>query len=521
MARPIKHLVQLCNSGDPNRHTPPGSLSGPAIVRAEANLLRFPLFALHTKGLADLDGVECKGKRVINGKSLEFQLTVTRNVADLYPGPLSRKVHFALLSMVSERGLPFENPVKFSWRKLSQRMGVCYSGKKGIESVKAAIRSTSGVEIRSRYARKCGLSGDVLPYEEETSHRLYQAYGFRGEKRKDGSTWDGNYVWLSEWYLENLNALYAGPVNYRVWQELNEKSAVASRLYEFLLFNLTGRLSRFRIAYDKLAQFLPLTLQRYESKAREQLSEPLSLLEARGVISQFAWDIAKGGAPLLVITRGPHLKDCGPTVPGKGIESFDSLKDVEVRELRHLRSPAYQLVRQFHLLWNDGELRPTVTETSLATEIIQSLGKERANQLLPKVVQRMRDRFPAAKSFGASRTYWREVRGQQRTRAVKIKREAAERTKAAKEMEKTRRDNEHMKCLESQWLCLTEEERATIEAKVLASKKNVNLRSVPRMFHALCLHELEAEHFSLGGSKEESGRVKGRKWEDEKKEMGG
>ena len=48
-----------------------------------------------------------------------------------------------------------------------------------------------------------------------------------------------------------------------------------------------------------------------------------------------------------------------------------------------------------------------------------------------------------------------------------------------------------------------------------------DLRSVPRMFHALCLRELETKHFSLGGSKEESGRVKGRKWEDEKKEMGG
>jgi hypothetical protein len=35
--------------------------------------------------------------------------------------------------MVAECGLPFKNPVTFSWRKLSRTMDVCYSGKKGIE----------------------------------------------------------------------------------------------------------------------------------------------------------------------------------------------------------------------------------------------------------------------------------------------------------------------------------------------------------------------------------------------------
>jgi hypothetical protein len=93
------------------------------LIKVEANLLRFPFFALHTKGLRELDGIECVGRRIRDGKAQRLRLSITRNVADSYPGPLSRKVHFALLRMVTECGLPFENPIEFSWRKLSRTMG--------------------------------------------------------------------------------------------------------------------------------------------------------------------------------------------------------------------------------------------------------------------------------------------------------------------------------------------------------------------------------------------------------------
>src|SRR5438445_5951803 len=84
----------------------PGSL-----VKAEANLLRFPLFALSTKGLKTLDGIECRGTVRRGGTAHTFSLRVSRNTASLYPGPLARRVHFALLGIATERGLPLTNPV--------------------------------------------------------------------------------------------------------------------------------------------------------------------------------------------------------------------------------------------------------------------------------------------------------------------------------------------------------------------------------------------------------------------------
>src|SRR5437870_555458 len=78
----------------------------PHFIRAEANLLRLPLFALHTKGLRTLDGIECSGRRLDgDGQLHDFTFRATRNTATLYPGPLARAVHLAFLSIMTEQGL--------------------------------------------------------------------------------------------------------------------------------------------------------------------------------------------------------------------------------------------------------------------------------------------------------------------------------------------------------------------------------------------------------------------------------
>src|SRR4051794_32188563 len=79
----------------------------------EANLIRYPLFAITTKGLSTLDGIECRGKSTRDGQTHEFVYTVTRNTATMFPGLLSRATHLALMSVITESGLPVENPLSF------------------------------------------------------------------------------------------------------------------------------------------------------------------------------------------------------------------------------------------------------------------------------------------------------------------------------------------------------------------------------------------------------------------------
>ena len=94
----------------------------PRFIKAEANLLRLPLFALSTKGLRTLDGIECHGTITRNDETHNFVFRASRNTATLYPGPLSRAVHLAFLSLATDRGFPLANPISWGWRDLCRRI---------------------------------------------------------------------------------------------------------------------------------------------------------------------------------------------------------------------------------------------------------------------------------------------------------------------------------------------------------------------------------------------------------------
>lgn len=228
-----KHAVLAT---DDSGFTP--AIKPPEIIRAEANFLRFPFFALHSKGLRQLDGIECIGRKQIHGRNHEFKLSVTRNTKHLFPGTLSRSVHYALLSIQQEQGFPYHNPIIWrSWHQLTDQMGVSWGGEI-VGKIKDAIRRTSGVLITTNYALTIAIGDDrhILP-QDEYGYHLYDAYRFKNDRIHDGSLSETNAVWLSTWYLRNLNSLYSGPLHYPTWLRLDQQSSIASRLYEFLLFN--------------------------------------------------------------------------------------------------------------------------------------------------------------------------------------------------------------------------------------------------------------------------------------------
>ena len=183
---------------DPSLGLTSGAIASRSL-KAEVNLLRLPLFALHTKGLSTLDGLECRGRLRRDGAVQEYILRISRNTDSLYPGPLSRKVHFALLSIATERGFPLANPITWTWRDLCRRMGIAYGGHKTLKEIKTAIRSTHGIVIHSRYAFFSRSDGQPLPFHER-GHHLYSDYAFSNEPRDDGTIADTNAVWFADWY---------------------------------------------------------------------------------------------------------------------------------------------------------------------------------------------------------------------------------------------------------------------------------------------------------------------------------
>ena len=78
----------------------PTFLTSATAIKQEANLLRFPFFALGRKGLRNRKGLLIRGESKIDGQKCDFEYRITCNSDDLYPGQLSRKVHMGLLRIM-------------------------------------------------------------------------------------------------------------------------------------------------------------------------------------------------------------------------------------------------------------------------------------------------------------------------------------------------------------------------------------------------------------------------------------
>ena len=475
-----------------------------SIVQAETNLLRFPFFALHTKGLREIDFKEVRGSRVESGQTHEFVFRVSRNTDHLFPGPLSRKAHFALLSLLRAQGFPFRNPVAFTWRQLVREMGLAYGGATTINRLKDALQSTLGTMIKSNYALKVGASRESLPTRER-GYSLYAECLFTNEAMSDGTVTDRNCVTFADWYIANLNALYAVPIDYAMWNRLNDRSPLSSRLYEFLLFNFSAGIDTFTINYKKLCQFLPAKVESYASKAKEKLGPAMTLILEERIIGDVHWVTGKNDELQLKVTRGDRLT-AGAQSPSQKAAQPELFDTVTTTEGTNPLSPTERLVRQFHAAWSGGQERAASPgEVAAARECIDLYGLEVATRLLPKVVRRMRQEFPDAKTFGAARPYFGDIH------ADHLKKERiAESAKAANlesqlgEEEQRRRTARHQQ-LEAVWNALPAAEREVIENAVIAANPRLKLPRFPVLLHRFCLDELDKQASVRKGSEPVSG----------------
>ena len=460
-------------------------------VKVEVNLLRLPLFALHTKGLRELDGFACRGTFRRAGQEIEYAWRVTRHATRPFPGPLARAAHLALLQIITEQGLPFRNPVTWGWRDLCRRIGTPYSGR-AVQQLKEALRATQGVIIEARGAIYSKATGGWIELDED-DRQLYGRLKFYRRRQGSEQPIERNSLWLADWYLDSLNALYTAPLDHQLWRALDKNSPIASRLYEYLLPNLHGR-NHLRINNPRLAQALPVRVERYYSDARKQLDPALRLLEQLQVLSGADWLKRKDAVAQLTLHRGPALAAAGRSSAADLAVPPSSL---EVRELRRRISDEERIVASFYRLWLGNSLRrPTSHELSQAKALIAEHGAAKAKALIPLVVQQLRLHWPSAKAFGAVAAYLpaaeteyvQQQRRKQQQQAAKRQQQAqqqrslvAHRNRAAWEA-----------VWQPVWEKLSAAEQELIRAQALEAKRW--LKHMPHLWHSECLKVLADRH---------------------------
>jgi hypothetical protein len=448
------------------------------MLKAEATLLRIPIFALAVKGLASLDGIEFRHTVKRGEETLQVSIRTERDTELPYPGPLSRRIHMAFLSQIAEQGFPFENPLQWSWRQLCRRMGLPNSGRRDGE-FKHAIRASWGLKLFGMQK----LDGQVT----ESWRRLYTECEFQNERRSDGSVADNNRLWLAPWYLDSLNAFHTAPVDYERWKRLEQIGPLASRLYEYLIPSFFKR-EVLELAYDRLTSAMPVVSEIRRSHAIRQFAPALDALQAEGIIAQSVWDAMKGtGRPKLILLRGAVLASVMPTA------------QATVAAEPANRATQSEVIAAFYKLLGK-DVRPVRADYVVAGELIGRLGLERTLRLLPDAVRRLKARFRNAETMGALVRYFDEaVIDDER---VSDAQNRLARDKSEREAELARQSEED-RLASAHWAALSDREQAAIRTAVLA--EHPTLRRFPKLIEASCIHRVAEGDKAEGEDKSSTG----------------
>jgi len=242
----------------------------PEVIKSEVNFLLLPYFALWDKDVRKRSRTEYKAAVKRGNQKLELSWIVISNPEFGYPGPFDRAVYKAIEQIIGELPLPIQNPIPLgSLYNLCKRMEISKFGGSQYKKIKEALKRIMATSI---------VSEGTFYYKEkeewiEDAFHLINRIVFKGRRLPNGEIADTNYLFLNSWYLDNINAHYVKPIDWKYYRLL--ETPVAQRLYELLSVKFYGLLikrGRFiSYKYSTLCSLLPIAQQKYLSRAKETL----------------------------------------------------------------------------------------------------------------------------------------------------------------------------------------------------------------------------------------------------------
>ena len=260
-------------------------------IASELNLARLPYFASSRTSAQKRKSI--KYNRVIQQEDgeLEIEWRVTADAEYGYPGPFAEAVHAAILDIITEDGLPCENPITFTFYDICNRLEIPSSGK-NTTNIRRAIRSISSASIWADNAfvdkdgrRQTFYTNSVSLYDRYIG---YEEYDPETEERADI-----NKIWLADFFLESLNSGNIRPVDFEYFKHIHDQSYVATKLYRHLGYRFAGTFKHdnpyAKVDYDELASIVDVKRRKYLSRAKQQLERAHQALEETSFIDKIDW----------------------------------------------------------------------------------------------------------------------------------------------------------------------------------------------------------------------------------------
>lgn len=271
---------------EPNREQ---ALTGPEFVRMEKNIAAFGFFTPTSKRAKDAPPKVIKFSQVIEGNRAEAKVTIAGNTLYGMPTTADQDKYLAfqkILERIKREKGKIENPIAFTSAELLQLLGHTDGGSnfKDVEEWCDVMASTY---IKSEGAM--WIAGKKKFASD--SFVIFQRVRRTGQELDDGSVADRNYIWLSDWYLENINAFYLLPIDFDTYKQL--KNNIAKALIPLLQIWLYASREQgvFEKRYDEICQVLNIAQYTYPSKIKEKLAPSLNELIKQDYLSE--WDVVE------------------------------------------------------------------------------------------------------------------------------------------------------------------------------------------------------------------------------------
>ncbi len=237
--------------------------------------------------------------RQLDGQKIEVKATILPSAAYGLPITSDQDKYLALQKIIAdihrERGSVC-NPIGFATADLLRILGLTDAGKNYDDILEWGKRMTL-----------TGISSEGVIYfagrktwATDTFH-VFERFVSLGNQMPDGTLADQNYVWLSDWQLENINHNHLLPLDLETYRQL--KNHIAKALVPLLQVWLYATLQAgfFEKRYRDLCQILNITEYKHPSKIKEKLGPSLDELQRHGYLAGWRIHPTSDGSEFKVV----------------------------------------------------------------------------------------------------------------------------------------------------------------------------------------------------------------------------
>ncbi len=317
-----KKSVKRRNEDDPKRdlvktvrgdHAP----CPPGFIKIEKNLSSLGFFTPSSNKVRGETGKTITFSRVVNGRSKDAKVTIVPASPYGLPITADQDKYLALQKIITDlhrQAGEIRNPVGFTSAELLRLLGKRVNTGKNYNDIVEWLKRMTLTSIVSEGV--VYLAGRRT-WATDTFH-IFERSVSVGQKMPEGRIADKNYVWLSEWQLENINNNHLLPIDYETYKKLKNHIAKALVPPLYIWLYATCEEGYFEKRYDELRQHLSIREYNHISKITEKLGPALNELKAHSYIT--AWEIEKTGdnkAYKIIFFHGKSFLRDNPRQPGQ------------------------------------------------------------------------------------------------------------------------------------------------------------------------------------------------------------